>query len=155
MKLAHPSFISRGRDVRLDEIMYFVHTRVHPAHLLHQLRDRTQNRICRWCGRSWSLIIRLLWRNIRRLSCICVGLLLRVLLLTGAIWRVHLIGVPPKSLLLLLHRIMINRVIKISRICTLIVRLSLLTLPSWRALSIHALPLNCHDRTIHLDVIEA
>ena len=78
--------------------------------------------------------------------------MLRVLLLTGAIWRIRLIRVPPKSLRLL-RRIIINRVIKISWICTLIVRSSLLTLPSWRALSIHALPLNCHDRIIHLDMV--
>ena len=80
--------------------------------------------------------------------------LLRFLLLTGAIWRIRLIRIPPKSLLLL-HRIMINRVIKIIWICTLIARSSLLTLPSWWALSIHALPMNCQDQTIHLDVVEA
>ena len=66
--------------------------------------------------------------------------------------EIRLIRVPPKSLL---HRIVINKVIKISWICTLIVRSSLLTLPSQWALSIHALPLNCHDRTIHLDMVEA
>ena len=146
--------VNRSRDVRLDEIVYLIHTRVHPVHLLHQLRDHTQNMICRWCGRLSNLIVRLLRRDIHQLSCISVGLLLRVLLLTGAIWRICLICVPPKSLLLL-HRIMINRVIKISWICTLISQLSLLTLPSRWALSIYALPLNCHDRTIHLNMVEA
>ena len=94
------------------------------------------------------------WRDIRRLSCIHAGLLLQALLLTGAIWRIRLICVPPKSLVLL-HRIIINMVIKISWICTLIVRSSLLNLPPLWALSIHALPLNYHDRTIHRDTVKA
>ena len=75
-------------------------------------------------------------------------------LLTDVVrWRIRLIGVPHKSLLL--HRIFINRVIKIVWVCTLIIRSTLLTWPSWWALSLHALPLNCHDRTIHLDMVEA
>ena len=81
----------------------------------------------------------------------------RVLLLTSTIWRIRLIRIPPKSLLLLLHRI-INMVIKISWVCTLIIRYvrsSLFKLPSRWALSMHALLLICHDRTIHLDVVKA
>ena len=60
------------------------------------------------------------------------------LLLTGVIWRrICLIRVPPKSLLLL-HRIVINKVIKISGVCTLIIWPSMLTFPSrWRKLCIN------------------
>ena len=58
-------------------------------------------------------------------------------------WRIHLVGVPPKSCMLC--RIVINKRASI-RIwaCTRIIRSSLLTWPSWWALSIHALLITCN-----------
>ena len=60
---------------------------------------------------------------------------------------------PPRSCML--RRIVINNRVGIILVCTRIIRSSLFTWPSWWASSIYALPLNCHNRTIHLDMVES
>ena len=44
MLLANP-FIDRRLDIRLDEVLYFVHAGVHPCHLHHQLRDCVEDQM--------------------------------------------------------------------------------------------------------------
>ena len=106
-------FIGRRLDVRLDEVLNFVHARVHLRHLLHNCEMAPRI----GCQRSlaWSLRVDL-WlsqRDERKLSFIRVRLLL---LRTVVLWRIGLIVVPPKSCIL--RRIMKNRGIIVVRVCT-------------------------------------
>ena len=60
-------FISRRQDIRLDEVLYFVHMRVHSRHLLHLLRDGAEDRVGRmlaWSGveLAYKLVVELAGR---------------------------------------------------------------------------------------------
>ena len=86
-----------------------------------------------------GLSIGLLLRDVHRMSCIDIGLLILFLNdVQGQ--RICLIIIPPKSYRLQ-RIVMENRVTIITQVCTRIIWSSLSTSPSLWALAIHAMPL--------------